>query len=272
MTEAQTLCWLNLVEQRTGIWFGRQPKILVAGVLRRMRDLKCHDTDEYLGRLSDTASGRLEWSQLVNEITVKETRFFRDPGVYDSLRGYLQQRMPRVPRGHSLDMWSVGSATGEEAYSMMMLAREVAELSAPQCFYGITGTDISSSALTIARQGVYFRRSLSGLSEQRLRCHFSRDTKDDGYQVVEEIRERVCFIRSNMLEMDNLPTMKMDVIFCLNVLVYFREKHCHTVLDGLVERLKPGGILVFGQNEAVSWKNSFIQKLPNRHINAFLRQ
>ncbi len=270
MSEAQYLQWQQLVEERTGIWFGPHGSILESGVTRRMRVLGIEDFNEYYQQVVGGSQAMLEWVQLLNQLTVQETRFFRDDAVFDCLRGYIQQKMMSPTTVKSIDMWSAGCSSGEEAYSMAMIARESAETLGVQAYYGITGTDLSNTALAAGRQAVYSERALEHMDLNRRRCHFEQH--EDGFKVVQELRERVCFIRSNLLEISELPRIEMDVIVCLNVLLYFRNERRAEILHNLVDRLKVGGMLIFGQNEMMGWRNSKVQRLPNRNINAYIRR
>ncbi|MFQ3323617.1 MAG: type IV pilus assembly protein PilK [Pseudomonadales bacterium] len=270
MSETQYLQWQQLVEERAGIWFGPQGSILESGVIRRMRALDIESFDDYYQQVASGSEAMLEWRELLNTLTVQETSFFRDTAVFDCLRGFIQQKMTSSSAIQSLDMWSAGCSTGEEAYSMAMVARESAETFGRQIYYGITGTDLSSAALTTASQGIYSERALERMDVNRQRCHFEQQV--GGYRVVPELRERVCFIRSNLLEINELPKIQMDVIVCLNVLLYFRNERRAEILHNLVDRLKVGGMLIFGQNEMMGWRNAKVQRLPSRNINAYIRR
>jgi chemotaxis methyl-accepting protein methylase len=270
MSEAQYLNWQQLVEERAGIWFGPQGSILESGVMRRMRALGVEKFDDYYQRVASGSEAMLEWRELLNTLTVQESSFFRDTAVFDCLRGFIQQKMTSGNDIPSLDMWSAGCSTGEEAYSMAMVAREAAETLGGQLYFGVTGTDLSSTALTTARTGIYSERAIERMDVNRQRCHFEQQV--GGARVVQELRERVCFIRSNLLEITELPKIGMDVIVCLNVLLYFRNERRAEILHNLVNRLKVGGMLIFGQNEMMGWHNAKVQRLPSRNINAYIRR
>jgi len=64
----------------------------------------------------------------------------------------------------------------------------------------------------------------------------------------------------------------MDVIFCQNVLVYFRRWRTKQVLDALVERLKPGGLLVLGPGEAAQWQHPAVVRTTHAGVSAWLRR
>lgn len=261
--------WHELLEQRTGIDYSQHRSILQAGLVRRMREVDCEDYDLYFEQVCARPQGMAEWSALVDCITIGETSFFRQPRAYALVKHYLAQRLQR--RGDAtLDLWSVGCSTGEEAYSLAMIASDAVQDSAPRCFVGVIGSDISLGALTQARRGHYSERSLARVPEALRQRHIKK--LDRGFQVVDALRERVCFTQANLVELQRLPTMAMDVIFCQNVLVYFRRERRLRVLDALVDRLKPGGLLVIGPGEAPKWQNPRVAAQRISGVQAYVRQ
>jgi len=77
---------------------------------------------------------------------------------------------------------------------------------------------------------------------------------------------------ANMLDLEKSPLRNMDVIYCQNVLIYFRKERTHIILDSLVERLTPGGLLVIGQGEALDWHNSRVSRVADNQTLAYIRQ
>jgi chemotaxis protein methyltransferase CheR/type IV pilus assembly protein PilK len=86
------------------------------------------------------------------------------------------------------------------------------------------------------------------------------------------LQRRICFSQTNLLDIEHLPTLPMDVIFCQNVLVYFRRWRVKQVLDALVERLKPGGLLVLGPGEAAHWQHPALVRTTHQGVTAWLRR
>jgi chemotaxis methyl-accepting protein methylase len=94
---------------------------------------------------------------------------------------------------------------------------------------------------------------------------------DQQSQVVKSIKQRVCFVQANIIELDNLPVNDMDVIYCQNVLIYFKRWRQKAVLDELVKRLKPHGILIVGMGEAVDWENKHVERIKDDSVQAYMK-
>lgn len=281
LSDRQFAQWQQLIEARTGLDFSLHRSILQSGLHRCLRAAGEFDGDALFRRIQGLPDGMPEWQMLVECITIKETSFFRQPEAFDLVRNYLYKRALEVS---SLDLWSVGCATGEEAYGLAMAANDVIETHGASCRFGVLGSDISQDALRQARSGRFLQRRLERLPDPLCRRYFvavGDDTANGTVQVVESLRQRVCFAQANLLQVERLPALPMDVIFCQNVLVYFRRWRTKHVLDALVERLKPGGLLVLGPGEAAHWQHaelikwpqgSQVQKPPQGGVTAWLRR
>ena len=162
LTEDQFLQWGRLLEERTGIQLVFQQKAWLESQMNaRMRDHGDEDYDVYFNFISkETIEAKLEWSRLIDRIAVKETSFFRHRESIEYVRNYLQQKINNQALHNSFDIWSLGCATGEEAYSLAMVVNDCFELAAINPYYGITAMDISSSALAAGRAGRYSKRRL----------------------------------------------------------------------------------------------------------------
>lgn len=267
LTDAQFEHWQKLLEERTGICLAQHRNILQQGLASRMRELGQHDYGAYFQHVLAGAEGDAEWSWLAGVISVKETRFLRDPPAFELVTRYLQ----RLPMGRELHLWSVGCASGEEAYTLAITALDVFAARQVQPYFTVTGLDISAEALAVARDGVYPGRKLEDVPEEWLTRYFTRQGRDR-YQVAPVLRQRVGFVRDNLLELESAPRLAMDVIFCQNVLVYFRRERQRQVLDNLAERLRPGGLLVIGASEGVRWSHPAVSRLRVPGVHAFQRR
>lgn len=264
--------WQALLEQRTGICFLQHKSILQKGLCQRMREVGADDYERYFQQVSAIPAGAVEWSKLVDRISVKETSFFRDPKSFDVVRDYLLDLLEKQQRksGETLDVWSVGCATGEEAYSLALVASEVMCYLQADCFLGVMATDISQTALNVARQGIYSLRKVEKLPLALKNKYFSV-SGENSVRVLPELRQRLCFTQGNMLELEQAPRLAMDVIYCQNVLIYFRRELQRQVLDGLIEHLKPGGMLVVGPGEVMNWHHSKMQRYPDMEAQAYIK-
>lgn len=274
LDKQQFLAWHELLESKTGINFEQHESILAHGLKRRMREVDCHDYDQYLAKITREDGGETEWVALLNSLTVGETRFFRHQATFDYLALYLRNFLNANPDQNSLQLWSVGCSSGEEAYSMALVVNRVLKEFEQPMYYGITGSDICLAALAEARRGIY--------SQQKLKSVFKQYDPDDyidnalsapGYsQFSSFVRRRMCFVQTNLMALEEALFGNMDVIFCQNVLIYFRRERQLEVLNQLVKRLRPGGLLVVGVGEVNQWNHADLQRVPHDEIQAYIKQ
>ena len=270
-SEFQRKRWQALLAARTGISYALHTSILQAGVYRRMVEVGCEDYDTYFHLVQDGIAGRREWAELLNYVTVQDTRFFRDLDAFNYLKAYLLQRIPSLDKRHdTLEMWSAGCASGEEAWSLALLAQQCIELSRRELYYGVLGTDISGGALARARGGIYRESQLANI-DQDTRRRWLQPAGESSFRVVAEIAQRVCFVHANLTATDEGTHGKMDVIFCQNVLIYFKQQCRKKVLDSLMAKLKPGGLLLLGAGESGGWRHRDVDPVRCRQMEAYLR-
>lgn len=260
--------WQALLEDRTGMRITAQRKVfLQTGVGSRMRELELNDYQNYYDRVVENPPGAMEWTVLVDRLTVQETSFFRHAGSYHLVQRFLQERAAQP--GKAIEMWSVGCSTGEEPYSLAILAEEA--LAGKGRYFGVTATDISALALTKAREATYSDRRIESLSKDRLAKYFVKQG-GAGYQVMNDLRDKVCFSQVNVLELGKSPMHGMDLIYCQNLLIYFRRWRRKEILNRLVERLSPGGLLVIGLGEIVDWLHPALERVEDMDTLAFRKR
>ena len=249
MDDQQFARWVDLLERRTGMAMPPERKsFLVTSVGLRMRELGFEDFDAYYRHLTSGVAGNLEWSALVDRLTVHETRFFRDPRAMDYVREALVPEL--VSRGQdSLNVWSVGCATGEEAYTLGMVVANALQPYRQPPHFGITATDISLHALGVGRQGVYSLRRLADIPEADQARYCEIIPVQRRFRIVSELRRRVGFGQMNVLDVDRSPSLGMDLVFCQNLLIYFDQHRRQAIVDGLARHLRPGGTLILGAGE-----------------------
>ncbi len=268
LSDAQFLLWQALLEERTGMYVPLERKsLLQSNLIIRMREIGCTNYDQYYAQILPKPSGLLEWSILLDRLMVQETRFYRNSESLQLVKRFLERgRAKRSP----VNIWSVGCCTGEEPYTLAMLAHESLGDGESGAAFGISATDISLPALHKAREGIYNGRKLVDLDPSWVEKYF-RKVDGSNYQVADELKRRVCFSMANMVEIDKSPLRHMDVIYCQNVLIYFRKERRHEILDCLIERLAPGGMLVIGQGEATNWTHPWVARVPDNQTLAYLR-
>lgn len=272
MSAADFRDWQALLEDRTGVVVNEQRRAFLQTSLgARMRELGIADYGTYYRQVTDGPRGAVELSNLLDRLTVQETRFFRHKASFEVLEGFLRKRLEQVGPSRPLALWSVGCSSGEEPYSLAMVAAKVLEDAGLAPLFGVTGTDISLNALNRAREARYAARKLEDIDPELATRYFS--AQDDGrYAVIPDLAERVCCARLNVLELAKAPMSGMDVIFCQNLLIYFRRWRRRDILNRLAERLAPGGLLVIGVGEVADWHHPLLEPVADERVLAFTRK
>lgn len=272
MDEAQFNQWRTLLEHRTGMTLTRERKsFLETNLGIRMREIECNSYQAYYEKVVSGTEAVVEWGILVDRLTVQETRFLRDPDAFRLVSDYILTRPREVLKRRPLEAWSVGCSTGEEPYTLAMLLNEsMTHLELPPLF-GVTGSDISKPAIEKARRGQFSARKLIGMDEN-LKTRYFRPAERNTVEIVESIRQRVCFTRLNVLDLKQAPMHGMNIIFCQNLLIYFRRWRRREIVKRLAERLAPGGLLVLGQGELTDWQPPGLQRVPSENVLAWIRR
>ena len=262
--------WVRLLESRTGVIVpvDRKP-FLESGLRRRMRETGHTEFGSYYTDLLDGARGAVEWASLVDHLTVHETHFFRHPPSMNLIRDeWLPQWLSQAAPDQSLHALSVGCSTGEEAYSLAMLFDQALPA---QRRFGITATDVSQAALSVAKTGEYPLRRLAEIPSSYRACATGELPGGEQFRIAEKLRKRIGFACVNLLHASRAPLRKLDLIFCQNVLIYFARERRSELLDGLAGLLHPGGLLVLGPGEVTGWNPPQMARVGNRQTLAFVR-
>lgn len=273
LSDAQFALWSKLLEERAGIYLSEQQRVfLQTQVSMRMRELGFSDYGDYYNRVVDGVAGMVEWALLVDRLVVNETSFFRHRPSIDFVARQLVQHLQKVAGSasgnSSFDLWSVGCSTGEEPYSLAMVMNDAYQGAGLEPRYAITGTDISRAALGVARAGVYSARKLR-LVDEHFRQRYFVPVADNQFQISSLLRDRMCFNQGNVLNINEMPIIQVDAIFCQNLLVYFRRWLREQILNAFVARLKPGGILVIGLGEVVDWVHPDMKRAAVDAVQAY---
>ena len=272
LSDAQFALWSKLLEERAGVYLSDQQRIfLQTQVSMRMRELGCRDFGEYYQQVVNGVSGMLEWSLLIDRLVVNETSFFRHRASVDFVGKRLVEFLGQTRGGGNFDLWSVGCSSGEEPYSLAMVMNDAYQMAGLEPRYAITGTDISRAALSLARAGIFNARKVSMVDEQFRRRYFE-EVGQNQFRVASSLRDRICFNQGNVLNINEMPNIKVDAIFCQNLLVYFRRWLREQILNAFVARLKPGGILVIGMGEVVDWAHPDMKRVTIDAVQAYVHK
>jgi chemotaxis protein methyltransferase CheR/type IV pilus assembly protein PilK len=272
LSDKQFQEWKVLVEEKTGMLLPDHRKTFLQSSLNiRMREINCKSYDQYFEQLASGMSGTVEWAVLVDRLTVHETNFFRHPESFDLVRNYLRRLIiNRVKQNKAINIWSVGCSTGEEPYSIAILVEELISELQVELYYGITATDISLPSLSTARAGKYNERRLSGLNDFQKSFMFDKPAGEQ-YQVKQKYKDKICFARVNLLDLDSAPIDRVDVLFCQNVLIYFQKERKHEIVEKLSGSVEPGGLMVLGLGDVTGWCPDSMRRVKAPDILAFTK-
>jgi len=207
------------------------------------------DARGFLRAAADPVWGRDAVARLVDRVTIKETSFLRDRRQLDAISWRLLLERAHAAGSGEIRVWSAACATGEEPYTLALLASEAFAPAEPPV--RILGTDISTQALEGALAGSYRERSVRSVEPALRRRYFA---EHDGRLVVgERIRRLVRFAPHNLAR-DPIPPLgeePFDLIVCRNVLIYFDGETVERAIDGLERALRPDGMLILGSADTL---------------------
>ncbi len=266
--------WCSLILTRCGLTFrGTQVPGVVATVRDHIREHQIENEAAYFTRLAKEPDGSAEWSALVERLLNHETSFFRHPPSFELLRAQVLPELRESAPGRRLNFWSAGCSTGQEAYSLAMLALAAADRDQHSGDFTVWGGDISREAIGLARRGRYNSRAIAGIPPA-YRERFLRPATQGiatEYDVVDEVRRRVRFTTVNLLAARDV-SLNHDVIFCHNVLIYFAANVASQVVAGLAQRLTLGGYLFLGPGEGPSERPPGLEPVAMNGVRAFRRK
>lgn len=222
------------------------PAFLAQSLERRLAATGAGSAAAYLARL---AEDRAEAVAFYRSLSISHSEFFRTPLTFALLEALV---LPAIAAARTrtgrpeIRVWSAGCAGGQEAYSLAIL---LAELAAP---HRIFASDIAEAELATARQGVYGEAALRNVPLRHLRACF--EPHGGGFAILPRLRDAVDFSRHDLLDpRATCPAASIfgdfDLIFCCNVLIYYRPDVRRLILERLHGCLAPGGYLVVGEAE-----------------------
>ncbi len=222
-------------------------------IAERLRATSAPDVSSYLALLNDPVERQL----LLDEVTIQETHFFRNPPQVRALRQHVLPELLRHAEAHSkrLRIWSAGCSTGEEPYSIAMMLREL--LPTGQGWdVKVIATDLSLRALEAAREGQYGSRAVALATPAQL-GRFFQPTPSGGHAVRPEVRDLVEFRHHNLVTepVPFGPAERVDLVLCRNVTIYFSRETTRALMTRLHQSLRDGGYLFLGHSETL-WQVS----------------
>ncbi len=250
-----------LLRSKTGNDFSLYKKnTLYRRIERRMGIHKISKLSAYVRFLQENPK---EVDILFKELMIGVTNFFRDPGVWEKMQeAILPDLISSLPNDSIFRAWVPGCSTGEEAYTLAIIFKEVLEKMNPHggISLQIFATDLDNDAIEIARKGLYQSNIVADISASRLSRFFV--ASDEGYRVNSEIREMVVFAQHNIIM--HPPFTKIDILSCRNLLIYMDAELQQKLLGLFYYSLNPSGVLVLGSSESLGSLGHLFSAIENK--------
>jgi len=240
----------DMIFRSCGLWFNDSKlSILENRIKMRLRELGLDDPSEYLEKLARSETDRAELSTIINLLTTNETYFYRCESQVDSFKniilpGIVEKKIAENDR--KIRIWSAGCSTGEEPYTIAICLLEMVKFHSIWDLQ-IFATDISTQVLGKALEGEYMGRAVERLPEEYLEKYFR--FVDGKYIISNTVKKYVEFEYANLV--DAYYETGFDVIFCRNVLIYFKDKTKTDILNRFYDSLNDGGYLFLGPTEMI---------------------
>lgn len=231
-------------------------------VQRRMKALSINNNDAYVDRLK---SSHLELKELIEEVIIPETWFFRDREPFKAMSQFFINQWHPKHRNNLFRVLSSPCSTGEEPYSLTMT---LLDSGWPADKFTVHGVDISHRSIAKAKKGLYTEHSFRG-SDLSYQSKFFKKNKKI-YTLNKNVRDKVHFHTGNVLNRAFMEGLGMfDMIFFRNVLIYFDALSRHQAIATLYKILADDGILFVGHAEANLFNNSPFTPAPYSQAFAF---
>lgn len=237
-----------LLREQTGHDFTFYKKsTLIRRVERRKGIHQINKIQSYVRFLKENPK---EVELLFKELLIGVTNFFRDTLVWDKLKNdILPDLIQQSPDSSVLRAWVPACSTGEEAYSLAIVFKEVIEQLNPnsKITLQIFATDLDADAIDKARKGFFGEPIIEDVTLERLQRFFIQE--EEGYRINATIREMVVFAPHNVTK--DPPFTRLNLLFCRNMLIYMEPTLQKQLMELFYYSLLPGGVMLLGSAETL---------------------
>jgi chemotaxis protein methyltransferase CheR len=226
-------------------------------LFKRLRHLSMNSYAQYIKHIFEPA-GKHELDLLCDFLSTNKTYFYREPAHFEFLQKLLAESAPNK----NWKIWSAACSGGDEVYTLSCIFEEYGKKKPLQ--YSILGTDISGRMIEEAKEGKYEMSRIKQLPTHLVKSYFNIsevENKRKEYSVNAVIRRNVRFQQFNLIK--DIPGLSLgfDIIFCRNVLIYFKEETKHQVVADLISKLNPGGYLILAHCEGMLCRNTGLRQV-----------
>jgi chemotaxis protein methyltransferase CheR len=243
----------GLITETLGIKMPKGKITLLENRLRgRMRQLGMSSLEAYEHHLFHSPQASNELVHFCDVVTTNKTDFFREPQHFDYLRDRALPMLLSDRSGPEARIWCAGCSSGQEAYTLAMVASELGQ-TWPGFRFSILATDISTRVLAQAKKAVYPEAVVDPVPLDLRKKYLmrSKDRRQGLIRIRPELRRAVKFERLNFMDQDYRRRETYEAIFFRNVMIYFDKPTQEAVVTRLAQSLVPGGYLFIGLSESL---------------------
>ncbi|MGF7169746.1 chemotaxis protein methyltransferase CheR [Sphingobium xanthum] len=244
-----------IIHREAGIALERSKAMLVYSRLAPL--VRSSNSATFANYIKLIESDATERHQTVCALTTNHTFFYREAHHFDHLRDVSRPMlMSQIAHGDPVRIWSAGSSSGEEGYSILMTLLGPDKADARRIFnsdFLMLGTDLADHAVAGARAARYAANAVDPVPEALRNLWTERD--GNAVQIKQEVRDLAKFLPLNLLGPWPMKR-QFDIIFCRNVMIYFDQPTKERLVARFAEALRPGGFLYIGHSERVTGQAS----------------
>jgi two-component system CheB/CheR fusion protein len=249
----------KLLSKKTGTDFSQyKPTTILRRLEKRLDMLKLVHIDDYLEYIESHPE---EAETLFKMILIGVTNFFRDTEAFAELEKYLAKIISSKSAGESIRIWVPGCASGEEPYSIAILLAKMLGSKLSNYNIQIFATDIDDRAIAYARRGSYTEQAMIHVEKAIIDAFFVKEGNE--YRLTKRIRSMVLFSKHDVT--NNPPFVKLDLISCRNLLIYFSTALQKHVLPLFHYALNPNGYLFLGKSENIGQFSDLFATVDSRN-------
>lgn len=261
----------DFIHEKTGIFLPDDKMYFLENRLEnRWRELTCGNATDYYRFLTHAADDA-ELKALIEVLTVNETFFFRD---YPQLKAFAYEALPALAAAKkangdsTIRIWSAGCSSGEEPYTLAMMAQEVLK----DINYKIVATDINQRVLRTARTGIYSGRSIKFVPALYL-CKYFAPRGGEEYEIAPEIKNHVEFATMNFVDKLRMRLMcDFDIIFCRNVIIYFSITIQKQIMRSFYDSLRKHGYVFLGSAESMHMLSGAFKLVKFNEVFGYIKE
>lgn len=240
--------FVTFVSGHYGIDLSQKRHLIEARLAGELKTYGLQNFSQYIDLLkADKTSKLIETA--INKLSTNYSYFSRETDHFDYL---AQTVVPEIARSkkRTVKIWSAGCSTGQEPYNIAMAVDSALGFKRSQWSFSITATDVCTEALQVATKGIYPESTLDVMPASWKKSYMAK-LPDGSFQVVPNIRDLITFRKFNL--MDPFPYKNYyDIIFCRNVMIYFKPQTTQQIVRKFYQANTDGGYFIISHSETIN--------------------